>query len=132
VVLASALPALLVFPQSPGGLGLPTRLFARLTSVGLPGVSGPFRRISSWERCCSSKAPPEGFRHSTLVPPSSPRGPYIPRLRMELHCQVRSRYDGHQSVDGRSAEEDVVGGIVLLLTEGGVELNVALGTHPLT
>ena len=56
-----------------------------------------------------------------------------------------SRYDGHQPVDGRSTEEDVLGGIgiddqipnpyglgILLLAESGIELNVALGTHPLT
>jgi len=58
---------------------------------------------------------------------------------------VRGGYDGHQPVDGRSAEEDVVGGTgiddqipdpyssgILSLAEGGVELNVALGTYPLT
>ena len=69
----------------------------------------------------------------------------VPRLRREHHCQVRGRYDGHHPVDGWSAEEDVVGSIgiddhipdpydfgILLLDEGGVELNVALGTHPFT
>jgi len=58
---------------------------------------------------------------------------------------VRGRYDGHQLIDGQSIEEDVVGGIgiddqipdpyspgILSLAEGGIELNVAFGTHPLT
>jgi len=68
----------------------------------------------------------------------------ISHLQRELHFQVRSRYDGHQPIDGCLVEEDVVRGIgiddqipdpyglvVLLLVEGGVELNVSLGTHPL-
>jgi len=85
------------------------------------------------------------FQHIILLPSSGWRGPWeYPLLRRELHFQVMCRYDRHQPANGRSSEEDVIGGIgidyqipdpyrlaAFLLTEGGVELDVALGSHPL-
>ena len=81
-----------------------------------------------------------GFRHSILLPPSGRLGLW------EYPSLVKGTSSPGAMLiwSGRSSEEDVIRGIginyqipnlyrlaTFLLTEGGVELDVALGSHPL-